>query len=246
MRKIYLILLLLLNAFLFSQDMDFSHLVTVEDGRILYAKRISRTDVWQKIVTPDKKQKLKNGKFVVKKTADNTILVRCDCTNSTVEDLTNNIPPVYAQPETSQQLIEDFTCHNLKYKHIGDLYKDWSYSISEPIKNGNYLDVWVKVIDISDNTTQEAKEGRYNLINPKTGESFEYNNREIPFTKTFSIDKVRVNCEDKKIGTIISFVYVDETNLLLEYPTPQYYNTQGKIEEFGKYGELIYNNVCPK
>jgi len=245
MKKILHLIFLLFCILINSQDLNYN-LLLEDKGDFYYAKRENLTDVWIKMIGKTVKKKNKQGKTITVKGKEIDELYRCDCEDNSLKQLNTDYPTQYtkAAPETVAQLTIDFTCSNLIYTDfVGQTEGGFDIFLGSNKKIGNYHDIWVKSI-LNKDFEHTPTNGL--IMNPKTGEIKVSENEKIEVLRTYDIEKLRVDCNSKKIGVIITFQYDQENNQLTEY-NPPYSSTHLGLQDISNdYFELIYNKICTK
>ena len=245
MKKILLLttVLFLVNI-IRSQDISYNLLYVNKDSKV-YAKRESQNIVWVKYEQNEKKQDLNK--------IEPKIQYRCDCVTNKIQNISASTDFESVDSESIYQLILDYSCSDLKYENfIGEDLAEWRYYIGKYQDNGNYINVWIKSSLNPDKNSLFQDNDVIKATDYKTGEKIDikYNKEDVSKKQNYMISKFVIDCNNKKIATIVTFYYLEQNNKFAELP--KYYNENGftKINSYD-YDEndlynLLYKNLCFK
>ena len=228
------------------QDIDYNFISdNGKDGRF-YAKREANNEVWIKLILQDTKMKLKNGKTTTVKGEELKELYGCNCSDNLIKNITHDGNYRRVDNETLEQLIFDFSCSDFVYRNlIGDDDEGFSYYLGKIQDNGNYKNAWIKSGRDEDGFIPEDGQ-EMAVLNLETGKIEQQKMGNMVFESGYHISKYMIDCNNKKIGTIVSFSYNSKNNMLSENFQPQYFSNLGLKDIEYESEKIIYDRVCLK
>lgn len=231
----------------FCQDIDYNLIFDNGKEGKFYAKREANNEVWFKVVKPDIKKKLKNGNTTLVKGEEIKYLFECDCRNNLIKDVKNADGYKRVDNETVEQLIFDFSCSDLVYNtFIGKSEDGFNFYLGKIEDNGSYKNVWVKSEHLEDGSSDGENEQEMKMLNLKTGKLEKMDMSKVTFETGYNIKKYMIDCNNKKIGTIVKFTYNSKTNKLSENFHPTYFYDQGMTNIEYESQQIIFDKVCIK